>query len=179
VSVHSHELAGKGKEDVPAFLQELAHRCIDMGANAIIGHGPHLLRPVEVYKDSPIFYSLGDFILQLYNIELAPEDFFAKCGMTSRETVHALLKKRSHDFTIGLMADKKMNESVIPYWEMENGKLTKLELMPIKIAMEGHKSDIGLPRADENPEFFDRFAKMSEPYGVKMSLENGIIKCEW
>ena len=31
-----------------------------MGADAIVGHGPHLLQPIEVYNDKPIFYSLGD-----------------------------------------------------------------------------------------------------------------------
>lgn len=86
VSVHSHQISGDSKENPSQFLKDFAHRCIDAGAHAIIGHGPHLLRPIEVYKDCPIFYSLGDFVLQLYSIELAPEDFFAKQGLTSSAT---------------------------------------------------------------------------------------------
>ena len=77
---------------VSEFLKVFAHHCINAGAHAIVGHGPHLLRPIEVYKDCPIFYSLGDFILQLYNVEIAPEDFFAKHGLTSEATVHQLMK---------------------------------------------------------------------------------------
>ena len=76
ISVHSHQLDGTRKEDVSEFLVELAHFCIDIGANAVVGHGPHLLRPIEVYKNRPIFYSLGDFVLQLYSMEFAPADFF-------------------------------------------------------------------------------------------------------
>ncbi|MER9529738.1 CapA family protein [Mesorhizobium sp. M0309] len=34
---------------------------IDMGADAIIGHHPHILQPVEIYKDRPILYSVGNF----------------------------------------------------------------------------------------------------------------------
>ena len=91
VSIHSHQLSGDKKENTSDFLEEFAHRCIDLGANAIVGHGPHLLRPIEVYKDSPIFYSLGDFIIQLYNIEFAPQEFYEKYGLSaSTATVHEL-----------------------------------------------------------------------------------------
>jgi len=180
VSVHSHQISGDAKENPSEFLKEFAHRCIDMGAHAIVGHGPHLLRPIEVYKDCPIFYSLGDFVLQLYSIELAPEDFFDKHGLTSASTVHELLKKRSKDFTVGLMTDKRMFRSVIPYWETEGTKLKKIILMPIEMSMDGNKSENGLPRRSYNREIFDYLAKMCEPYGTKLKLlEDGLISCEW
>ena len=180
VSVHSHQISGDAKENPSEFLKEFAHRCIDMGAHAIVGHGPHLLRPIEVYKDCPIFYSLGDFVLQLYSIELAPEDFFNKHGLTSASTVHELLKKRSKDFTVGLMTDKRMFRSVIPYWETEGTKLKKIILMPIEMSMDGNKSENGLPRRSYNREIFDYLAKMCRPYGTKLKLlEDGLISCEW
>ena len=151
-----------------------------MGAHAVVGHGPHLLRPIEVYKDCPIFYSLGDFILQLYNVEIAPEEFFKKHGLDSSATVHELLKKRSKDFTVGLMTDKRMFRSVIPCWETENGKLKKLTLMPIEMKMDGHKSENGLPRRSYNPEIAQYLREMCEPYGTKITLEaDGLITCEW
>ncbi|MDQ2730466.1 MAG: CapA family protein, partial [Armatimonadota bacterium] len=42
--------------------KELAHRLIDAGAIAIVGHHPHVVQPVEVYRGKPIFYSLGNFV---------------------------------------------------------------------------------------------------------------------
>lgn len=45
---------------------ELAHYLIDSGIDAIIGHHPHVVQPVEIYKDKPIFYSLGNFIFDQY-----------------------------------------------------------------------------------------------------------------
>ena len=42
-------------------LRELAHFCIDAGADVIYGHGPHVVRAVEVYKNRFIAYSLGNF----------------------------------------------------------------------------------------------------------------------
>lgn len=180
VSVHSHQISGDAKENPAEFLKDFAHRCIDAGAHAIVGHGPHLLRPIEVYKDCPIFYSLGDFILQLYNVEFAPEEFFQKQGLTSSSTVHELLKKRSKNFTVGLMTDCRMLRSVIPYWETEGTKLTKLTLMPIEMSVDGHKSDSGLPRRSYNPEIAAYLAQMCEPYGTKIELEkDGMITCKW
>jgi len=180
VSVHSHQLSGYAKENPSEALIEFAHRCIDMGAHAIIGHGPHLLRPIEVYKDCPIFYSLGDFVLQLYNIEAAPQEFYAKYGLTPEAGIHALLKKRSKNFTVGLMTDPRMFRTVIPMWETEGTKLTKLRLMPVELAMEGNHSQIGLPRRSNNPEICDYLARMCEPYGTRFQMDSdGILVCSW
>ncbi|MBP3337690.1 MAG: CapA family protein [Clostridia bacterium] len=180
VSIHSHELSGFTKETPSEFLEEFAHFCIDNGANAVVGHGPHLLRPIEIYKNRPIFYSLGDFILQLYSVNIAPEDFFKKQGLTSDSTVHELLKKRSANFTRGLMADKKMNETVVPYWETdENGDLTYLELLPLTLSMGGKKSDEGLPFITDDNSFIKRLAEMSAPYGTKIEMKGKVAVCKW
>lgn len=179
ISLHTHEMMGSSMEDVPDFIEDFTHRCIDAGAHGVIGHGPHLLRPVEVYRNRPIFHSLGDFVLQLYSVASAPEDFYKKQNLTSDESVHALLQKRSNHFKRGLMEDPVMSETVIPYWEMENGELTKLELLPVTCGKNANKTICGLPVAAENPEFAERLAALSEPYGVKMELKDGIIKCNW
>ncbi len=180
VSVHSHQLSGTEKENPAEFLRDLAHRLIDAGAHAIVGHGPHLLRPIEVYRECPIFYSLGDFVLQLYSIEVAPEDFFAKHSLTSSSTVHELLKKRSQNFTVGLMTDPRMFRSVIPLWETEGTRLTRLTLMPVEMSMTAHKSEIGLPRRSYDPTIAEYLAAMCEPYGTRMVCgEDGLIRCEW
>ena len=42
--------------------QELAHLTIDSGADLVIGHHPHWIQPIEVYRDKLIVYSLGNFI---------------------------------------------------------------------------------------------------------------------
>ena len=182
VSIHSHEFgSGTTKEDVPEFLADFAHRCIDMGADAIVGHGPHLLRPIEVYNDKPIFYSLGDFVLELYSVEMAPADFFEKQGIDPNETVHALLRKRSQNFTVGLMEQKKMLETIIPFWETdENNELVSLKFMPVELTMRGNKSQVGLPRKATDLTLVERLAEISKPYGVTMTVENdGTVPCKW
>ncbi len=38
-----------------------AHLAVDCGADVVLGHGPHVTRAVELYKDRFIAYSLGNF----------------------------------------------------------------------------------------------------------------------
>lgn len=46
--------------------QKLARALIDGGADTVIGHHPHVVQEVEMYKGVPIFYSLGNFIFDQY-----------------------------------------------------------------------------------------------------------------
>ncbi|MDR2626763.1 MAG: CapA family protein [Dysgonamonadaceae bacterium] len=48
---------GENRGDVYAF----AHAVIDAGADIVFGHGPHVVRAAELYKDRFIIYSLGNF----------------------------------------------------------------------------------------------------------------------
>ena len=41
----------------------VAHAAIDAGADLVVGHAPHILKAVEVYKGKTIFYSLGVFAM--------------------------------------------------------------------------------------------------------------------
>lgn len=48
---------GENRGNVQAFSKAM----IDAGADVVFGHGPHVVRAVEVYKDRFIAYSLGNF----------------------------------------------------------------------------------------------------------------------
>lgn len=51
------EYLGEWRGDVYRF----AHRCIDAGADLVFGHGPHVVRGLELYRGRLIAYSLGNF----------------------------------------------------------------------------------------------------------------------
>jgi Bacterial capsule synthesis protein PGA_cap len=48
---------GEARGNLPAF----AHTVIDAGADLVLGHGPHVIRAMEVYKDHLVCYSMGNF----------------------------------------------------------------------------------------------------------------------
>jgi len=66
-----------GLHYVPAMLamyqRDLGHAIIDAGADIILGHHPHMLRAIEVYKGKAIFYSLGNFAFDLYREDRSVE----------------------------------------------------------------------------------------------------------
>jgi len=48
-------------EEDRGTLRDFAHYCVDLGADIVYGHGPHVVRCMEVYKKRFIAYSLGNF----------------------------------------------------------------------------------------------------------------------
>lgn len=82
----------ENRGDVHAF----AHAVIDSGADVVIGHGPHVTRAMEVYKNKLIAYSLGNFntygafnlrgangFAPILNISLAKNGDFVFADVTS------------------------------------------------------------------------------------------------
>ncbi len=51
----------EGKNYPTADQIALAHKAIDLGADVVIGHHPHVLQGIERYKDKLIAYSMGNF----------------------------------------------------------------------------------------------------------------------
>ncbi|MDQ6985665.1 MAG: CapA family protein [Candidatus Dojkabacteria bacterium] len=45
-----------------SFQQEWAHKFIDWGADLVVGSHPHIIQESEYYQDTPIYYSLGNFV---------------------------------------------------------------------------------------------------------------------
>ena len=47
--------------EIRGDVHKFAHAMIDNGADVVFGHGPHVTRAIEVYKERFISYSLGNF----------------------------------------------------------------------------------------------------------------------
>lgn len=175
VSMHSHEVGGTSKECPGDFYTEFAHQCIDAGASAILGHGPHIIRPIEIYKGCPIFYCMGNFVFQEELTEYTAEDQFEKYGLTSDTSMGDMYDIRTQGHTRGLLCDRRVMEAFVPYFEIENDKVTKIELMPIDMGVDLEFWQMGLPRPGFDKGILERLAAMSEPYGTKITIrEDGV-----
>ena len=54
---------GMEYDSLPSARQrEQAHQLLDWGADMILGHHPHVVQGIEVYKNKVIAYSLGNFV---------------------------------------------------------------------------------------------------------------------
>ncbi len=174
VSIHAHEMKDKAKDRPADFLQVFARSCIDEGAHAVIGHGPHILRGIEMYKKRPIFYSLGNFIFQNDTVSHLPADFYEKYGLGPADNIADALDKRSRNDTVGLGADPKVWSSVIPYWTMEGGEVKELLLYPVELGYGQPRYRRGWPALSGDSGILDRLRELSAPFGTEIGIEGKI-----
>lgn len=71
-----------------------AHALIDAGADSIIGTHPHVIEPIEIYKDKIIFYSLGNFIFDQYFSEETQQ------GLVIDMNIEKIEKQVTIDYTL-------------------------------------------------------------------------------
>ncbi|MBB3386234.1 MULTISPECIES: CapA family protein [unclassified Rhizobium] len=61
VYLHHHHWEPSWQQ-VPSWVREFAHHCVNAGAGLFVSHGAPVLQAIEIYRDTPIFYGLGNFL---------------------------------------------------------------------------------------------------------------------
>lgn len=177
VSLHAHEqLVGQlGAKDVPAeFIPAFARAMIDGGADLVVGHGPHLLRGMELYKGKPIFYSLGNFLGQNELVPKIPADGYERFRADTDLKPGQVYQIRTRGDTAGFPADRRYWESVVPTLSYEGRTLSGIELTPISLGWKEARHRRGRPRLaapEEGREILARFAELSKPFGTELMDE--------
>jgi poly-gamma-glutamate synthesis protein (capsule biosynthesis protein) len=150
-SLHNHEYGAAGRTtaksrmelEMPAeFVVELSRAAIDAGADAVVGHGMHVTLGIEIYKGKPIFYSLGNHILQNDTIEIVPAEAYERFGLGMTATPADFLDARNGNGTRSFAAYAEFWETVTATCVFVAGKLTELRLHPIDLGF-------GLPRPQQ------------------------------
>ena len=90
--------------------------------------------------------------------------------------MYELFKARTRDFTCGLQRQQVMMESVVAFFEMEEGRLKSLEFIPLELGLGMSHSRIGLPRLAKDNSILERYADMSAPYGTKFEITDRCAK---
>ena len=78
-----------------SFIPSICRSLIDVGADAVLGHGPHRLEGIEIYEDKPIFYSLSDFFQQNDSPVRLPADFYERFEVDSEMSIADALDARN------------------------------------------------------------------------------------
>lgn len=176
VSLHAHEMKGDQKNRPADFLQEFSRFCIDEGAHGVIGHGPHILRGIEIYQNRPIFYSLGDFIFQNDTVERQPAEFYDLYQLAHDHTTADGFDARSQNGARGLAANPKVFESVIAAFDVKNGLISKIELTPISLGFEKSRAGKGRPMLadrEHGARILTELQELSSEFGTIVTIENG------
>ena len=69
----------------PSYVAKAFHRMVDAGAHLVVGHHPHVPQGVEIYKETPIFYSLGNFVFyQPIDRAFRKQGYWLSCTVDSK-----------------------------------------------------------------------------------------------
>ena len=176
VSIHAHE--GGATQDVPAqFLSTFARAMIDEGADAFVGHGPHVLRGVEIYKGKPIFYSLGDFLFENETVERLPLEDYDAFGADPAKGVAGLNDVRYDNDRRGFPAQREVWESVVAVPSWRNRTLNSIELHPISLGFGKPRTLRGRPAladAELGRKIIEDLRRLSAPFGTRIEYRNGV-----
>lgn len=71
--------------------EKLATTLIEQGVDAVIGHHPHVVQDVALYKGKPIFYSLGNFVFDQYFDENVQEGLGVAMTLHDSSTEYKLV----------------------------------------------------------------------------------------
>ena len=165
VSIHNHDVTHHrafGIQDkTPPNEEIMFRRAIEAGADMVLGTGPHVLRGIEIYKGRPIFYSLGDFIYQYRTPDRIPADILHQRDIQMPRPLNVSVWDRRES--------REVLESVMVRMVTNQGKLKRIQLLPITIDDEGPL--YGVPKlagTKRGAEILARMQKLSEPYGTKI-----------
>jgi poly-gamma-glutamate synthesis protein (capsule biosynthesis protein) len=182
VTSHSHESASS--REVPAqFLEVVAHAVIDAGADVFVGHGPHVLRAVEIYQGKPIFYSLSNFIFQNETVRYLPGDFYVQQDLAGSANAADGFDRRNERSRGGFPAQSIYWESVVAVPTFGDGVLDTITLYPITLAHGSPRPQRGRPRlADQETgrRIIEKLANLSQAYDTRIEYSSdrnvGVIR---
>ena len=177
-AAHSHQGDGRPGEP-PEFLRDWAHAAVDQGADVVAISGPHRLAPVELYRNRPILYGLGNFVWS--EIEEPIQRYFY-------DESRSLLAERFDDASAVTDADlsRVLNEdsfgddgifrAVLARARLGPDGLQELRLHPVDLGRHEPLTRRGVPRtpAPEIAEaILDEVRAKSEPLGAVVKMDEG------
>lgn len=190
VAHHCNLSEGPRGDYPPKFMPVVAKACIDAGADIYIGHGWHKTLGIEIYKNKPIFYGIGDFFAQNEFLRNVPYDAYEAWG----HDVDRLPTLNAATYPLhpgGPESTETWWSSAVVVLDMEDHKLTGMKLYPVEMGREAspevkitrrtgsgpHPFTDGRPlMADrENGDrILSRIKRLSATYGTNIEIKDGI-----
>lgn len=176
VTIHAHE-GGRDRLLPADFLVTFARAMVDAGADMFVGHGPHVLRGIELYKGRPILYSLGDFIFQNETLLRLPNENYEPYQLAADKHVNDFNDARYNFDKSGFPSDRMIWEAVVAVPKFRGEQLIELALHPITLGFGQARSVRGRPLFAEGElgqKILADVVKLSSAMGTKISVRDGI-----
>ena len=139
--------------ELATYETKYAKLAIDAGADVILGHHQHILKPVEIYKGKPIFYGLANFAFDMY---YQPGELEKPERIERRQRLHPGWTHDPSYPTFPFPVDSRKGMAV--FLDIEDRKVSRVRWQPTMI---NQKSQPRLLKATE-PEFKEVLAYMKK-----------------
>ncbi|MDP2873154.1 MAG: CapA family protein [Bacillota bacterium] len=174
--VHMGPAGDSNCPEIAEFIPDVMRRLVDSGADAVVGHGPHQLRPIEVYRGKPLFYSLGNFFYAIEGIPRYPAEMYERHKFGADATpadVVDVWERGADGKWHAFHGHPPMWQSVLPICRFDGGQLVKMELHPVVLGLSDQRARRGEPRlacGAEGRAILERLAEVSRPHGTGIDV---------
>lgn len=134
-----------GEQRMLDYQLQLGHAAAAAGADVIIGHHPHTLQGIEIYKGSLICYSLGNFVFE----DIPPQD-------------------NSDLPVLGGIKIEMGRDTAILRFVMEDEHEWQARILPLTLDERGYPQP---GEAAEQRGFVDNLSTLCEPFGTRVVPE--------
>lgn len=185
VSLHNQDLIGRSwltakkrteVNEQPDFVHDFAHRAIDAGADIFATHGPHILMGIEIYRGKPIFYSLGNLIMQNDTLKHVPSYPFDRFGLEPRSTPSDFFDHRTGNGTKGHPVTAEFWQSMAAICRFDNRRLSHIDIYPVDVGYGRPRQQRGRPMladAELGKTILHRLAQLSAQFGTVIEQQEG------
>ena len=171
VSLHSHE-PSNAVEQPADFAMRFARSAIDAGAAIVVGHGPHRLRGVEMYRQGAILYSLGNFLYQTAGLDFRAANMYDQ-GANLYQAAVGGVGEPPRAVATPPGADEWW-EGLLALATVDQGRVNEIRLYPLDLGVDKSLAERGIPRIARGTQaerILTRLRQASDPFPARVEAE--------
>lgn len=135
------------------YQQPLGHALVDAGADLVLGHHPHTLHGVEIYRGKLIAYSLGHFVFH-----------------SLAEGKPMVLQRPGPPYQLQYVRPPEVSESAVFLFETDDYSRWRAEVIPCALNREGECEPVEGARQQT---ILNRFTRHCEDLGTAVEVRQG------
>lgn len=135
------------------YQQPLGHALVDAGADLVLGHHPHTLHGIEIYRGKFIAYSLGHFVFH-----------------SLAEGKPLVLQRPGPPYRLQHIRPPEVNESAVFVFEIDDHAHWRAEIIPCAMNRDGECEPVQGGRQEA---IVNRFARHCEDLGTAVEVRAG------
>jgi hypothetical protein len=136
--------------------QIICRAAIDAGADCIVGHGPHVLNGIEIYRGKPIIYSLGHYYMEITHNGKALPQFEFNPGMVYSVETNWFLEEHRW--------------AAIARMFVRGNKVTRLQVLPVYMDVQKDGFPY-LPKDADCQKISSAMQELSKPFKTDMRTQ--------